>query len=209
MLPGGAKLIIKPIQLSCKPSKKSEIQRHTIFFNARTQIVFAYGFKSPLKHSRELQHGRGRISIDSFSAIKGPSALYFISDLFQENDLTWWVPGNQVFFQFTQMLIIHEHNHQSDSSDQNKTNLYPAFLKSSTWQVSEKAALLQYSPEPAEWGCESGALGEQGCFLPEWISMCCFRFWMRVKRTPHVGHWKGLSGPFGLGLSVLLVEGAM
>lgn len=45
--------------------------------------------------------------------------------------------------------------------------------------------------------------------LPEWISMCCFRFWIRVNRTPHVGHWKGLSGPLGLGRSVLLVEGAM
>ena len=45
--------------------------------------------------------------------------------------------------------------------------------------------------------------------LPEWMSMCCFRFWIRVNRTPHVGHWKGLSGPFGLGRSVLLVEGAM
>lgn len=32
-------------------------------------------------------------------------------------------------------------------------------------------------------------------YLPEWMSICCFKFCMRVNRTPHVGHWKGLSGP--------------
>lgn len=36
VLPAAAKLIIKPIQLSCNPSKKSEIQSLR-FFNARTQ----------------------------------------------------------------------------------------------------------------------------------------------------------------------------
>lgn len=31
--------------------------------------------------------------------------------------------------------------------------------------------------------------------LPECMSICCFRFWMRVNLTPQVGHWKGRSGP--------------
>lgn len=40
---------------------------------------------------------------------------------------------------------------------------------------------------------------------PEWMSMCCLRFCIRVKRTPHVGHWKGRSGPLSPGR----VEGLM
>lgn len=133
VLSAGAKLINKPTQLSCNPSKNSEIQRHTTFFNARTQIILSYGCKSPLKHSRELQHGRGRISIYFFCAIKGPSILYFISDLFQENDLSWWVPGNQIFSVHTNA------NHpwaqlsvrlQGAKQAFNETNLYPVFLKS-------------------------------------------------------------------------------
>lgn len=108
--------------------------------------TFAYGCKSPLKHSR------GRISI-YFSAIKGPSILYFISDLFQENDLSWWVPGNHFyFFQSTQILIIHEHNYQSNSSDQRDKPL----LSLSKIKVSEKAALLQFVQS------ESGMLGSRG-----------------------------------------------